>query len=578
MKLGLVGGSYQERSIDFDNQRCVNFIPVADQGGKEVSALLGTPGLNVFATAGMGVIRGGIKCGNGRVFFVSGNALYELTSDGTATSLGTLNTFTGTCTLAENGQQLAVCDKTDLYIYTFSTPANAATNGTFSADANWTKGSGWTIGAGVATATGAISTALTQDATLVTGRSYVVAFDATRAAGSVTVSIGGTSGTARSSSGSFSETIIAGSSGTITFTGSGFTGTLDNVTVTPSSFEQVTDADLPSPCLSVDFIGGYFVVVKGATGQFFISALYNGFAWDALDFATAESEPDNLVTAINGLDQLILAGEDSTEIWTNTGAADFPFQKISGAKIEKGCAAGDTFKSVNSTLIWVGQDRNGSLELYQATGFTPKPISTPAIAYRLRKQVITASELFADSYQEDGHTFYVLSGGGMETSIVYDLTTGLFHERMYLNDDGGYEPHLMTCFVNAFGKILVGSRLDGKIYEMSSDYYSDNGQEILSERIFQHVSDEGKQFAMNALRLAMETGVGNADDPDPLITMRMSKDGGHNWTDWLEASIGRIGEYGLGVEWRRLGTADQVVFHVRVTSKVKKAIIGAYLS
>lgn len=142
-----------------------------------------------------------------------------------------------------NGTQTAFTMSEDLgteeksiYVWVDSGLLNHATNGTFATDTGWTKGTGWTIAAGVATATGAISTAIEQTAgvTLVAGESYNVTMTITRSAGSLTPSVGGVSGTARSSSATFTETIIAGSTQTIAFTGSGFTGTLDSVTVTPA--------------------------------------------------------------------------------------------------------------------------------------------------------------------------------------------------------------------------------------------------------------------------------------------------------------------------------------------------------
>jgi len=108
-----------------------------------------------------------------------------------------------------------------------------STNGTFASDTSWTKGAGWTIAAGVATATGAISTSLEQSAgvSLIHGKSYLVKYTVTRSAGTITPSLGGTAGTARSASGDYSEIIIAGSSQLISFATSGFTGTLDSVSV-----------------------------------------------------------------------------------------------------------------------------------------------------------------------------------------------------------------------------------------------------------------------------------------------------------------------------------------------------------
>jgi hypothetical protein len=115
---------------------------------------------------------------------------------------------------------------------TVGIPSNKVTNGTFATDTDWTKGTGWTISAGVANATTA-STDLEQTpgVALTDGVAYEVVYVATRSAGTVTVKLGGTAGTTRSTAATFTETIIAGAGGLIEFTGAGFTGTIDNVTV-----------------------------------------------------------------------------------------------------------------------------------------------------------------------------------------------------------------------------------------------------------------------------------------------------------------------------------------------------------
>ncbi len=149
----------------------------------------------------------------------------------TSTNEGYFQSFSGdgattSFTLSEN----LGTDEKALFI---QAELECSTNGKFASDTGWTKGSGWTIAAGVATATGAISTALEQSAglTLVEGRAYSVKFTITRSAGSITMSLGGTAGTARSADGTYSETIIAGSTQTISFGTAGFTGTLDNVSI-----------------------------------------------------------------------------------------------------------------------------------------------------------------------------------------------------------------------------------------------------------------------------------------------------------------------------------------------------------
>lgn len=135
---------------------------------------------------------------------------------------------------------------TDFYARVFNTQqgqdrvtngtfAEYVTNGTFASDTGWTKGTGWTIAAGVATATGAISTALSQTTaiTLIAGYTYTITFTVTAyTAGTITPSLGGTAGTARSSATTFTETIVAGSTQLLEFNTAGFTGSIDNVTVT----------------------------------------------------------------------------------------------------------------------------------------------------------------------------------------------------------------------------------------------------------------------------------------------------------------------------------------------------------
>jgi hypothetical protein len=137
----------------------------------------------------------------------------------------------GTNTAFTLSEDLGTDEKT-LLVYVDNSNLEYVTNGSFATDTDWTKGSGWVIGSGVATATTA-SSALSQTSafTLVQGTAYVVTYTITRSAGSVIASIGGADGTSRNASGTYTEIIIASSTQTIAFTGTGFSGTVDDVSV-----------------------------------------------------------------------------------------------------------------------------------------------------------------------------------------------------------------------------------------------------------------------------------------------------------------------------------------------------------
>lgn len=172
---------------------------------------------------------------------------YPITITGTATTgLSISEMYTQYNNQTSRNLQAMLSSKGCDIVYLFSdlstdtasvTKPTLQTNGTFASDTAWTKGTGWTIAAGVATATGAISTAISQGVGATPGRAYTLSYDVTASAGTITPVINGTSGTARSTSATFTETIVAGNTDSLlSFTTAGFTGTIDNVVVTDTAY------------------------------------------------------------------------------------------------------------------------------------------------------------------------------------------------------------------------------------------------------------------------------------------------------------------------------------------------------
>lgn len=344
-----------------------------------------------------------------------------------------------------------------------------------------------------------------------------------------------------------------------------------------NTFAKVTDVDLPSSG-GITFIDGYFAVSKNSSGSFYISSLYDGTAWAALDFATAESSPDNLLRAINAVGQLWLFGNKTTEIWTNTGASAFPFERISGAKLEVGILAPMTATPLDNSIFWVGRDYLGSGIVYRANGFTPQRISTNAIEF-LISQATTPEEMVSYAYEREGHVFYIITGGGLATTLCYDVSTGEWHERAYLNSIGVFEQHLGASGCYGFSKQLVGSRYNGKIYEMSPSYYDDDFAPLVAERTFTHISNENERLKFSQLEIAMETGVGlqTGQGENPQISLKISRDGGRTWSNEYATSFGAVGAYTARAIFRRLGQAFNWTFKIRITDPVKRVLIGGYL-
>lgn len=346
-----------------------------------------------------------------------------------------------------------------------------------------------------------------------------------------------------------------------------------------NAFAKVTDGDLPHPVATVTFKDGFFIIVEGGSGRFYISAFNDGTAWNALDFATAESAPDSLRLAMGALGQLWLLGVFTTEVWSNTGSADFPFRRMSGATVDVGIMSAHTAVVVDNSLMFLGQSKEGSGVVYRARGLTPERVSTAAIEQAIQRAG-SLEVCVGYSYHQNGHWFYAITGGGLATTFVYDLTSQQWHERARLTDEGEYEQHIVRDMMMAFGLHLGVDRRDGRVYRVDETLYDNAGEVRCCERIFTHLGDEDKRVVYNRLVIGAESGVGlqSGQGSDPKISLRLSKDGARTWSNWFSTSLGRTGEYRNKAVFRRLGMAEQITFNVRITDPVKVAITGAYLS
>lgn len=65
---------------------------------------------------------------------------------------------------------------------------------------------------------------------------------------------------------------------------------------------------------------------------------------------------------------------------------------------------------------------------------------------------------------------------------------------------------------------------------------------------------------------------------DQYVRMRYSDDGGHNFSDWEEASIGEVGQYARKAVWTRLGSSYQRIYQFSISSPRKRDILGAAVS
>lgn len=337
----------------------------------------------------------------------------------------------------------------------------------------------------------------------------------------------------------------------------------------------------------ITYMDGYFIFNNNSEGernQFYLSALVNAVlgnivvSFDGLDFGELVGTADSLVGPIAIDRQLWLFGQSTAQVWYDTGAEAFPFSPISGAYIEIGCAAKFSIAKIGNSPLWLGSNSEGSGIVYMANGYVPQRISTFAVEQAIQSYKFI-SDANAFTYQMDGHAFYVLNFPNANTTWVYDLTTGLWHERAYTNN-GQLERHRADCHAFFFGAHLVGDYATGAIYQMSDSVYSDAGNPITRLRTAPHLIADLDRVFYSKFQLDIETGVGidgAGQGVTPQVILDYSDDGGHKWSNEKWTGFGAIGARKSRAIWRRLGQSRDRVFRVKITDPVKVTLIGAEL-
>ncbi len=337
------------------------------------------------------------------------------------------------------------------------------------------------------------------------------------------------------------------------------------------TFAQITDGDFDAngnPQFVV-FIDSYFVCTTD-TKKFICSAPNDGLSYDALDFGTAESDPDVTVAPIVFKNQLFISGSQTIEAFQNVGGTDFPFQRT-GLFLQKGVYSPYSLINAQDTFVFVGGGENEGPSIWALSGNDTAKISSTPIDNLL--QDLTLSQLqsiYSWAYSQNGA--YFIGFTLPTTTLVFDLTSKRWHERRSLLDDE-LSQYRITAICKAYNQILCGDFIDGRIGRIDPLVYTEYGNTIIRRVATQPFQNNLKAIFVPSIELTVESGVGNAAVTDPVITMHRSKDG-KTWSDARTRAIGKIGEYNRRAIWRKNGRASRFeIFRFTLTDAVKPVIL-----
>lgn len=334
-----------------------------------------------------------------------------------------------------------------------------------------------------------------------------------------------------------------------------------------TSLTTVTDTDLEN-AQTLAYINNQ-IIYQGTGARFCSADAGDPTSIDGLNYATAESYPDDLVQVYAFNERLYLAGSESIEVWYNSGTGSPPFDRIQQSTVRRGVGSAFSMANSETYLYFLGDDD----QVYRMTSYQPENITPGAIARELREDNTNLSQGYVCNL--DGQNFYILQTG--QLTLAFSERTG---EWIRLSTGTSLGRHLMNGYLYAFDKHLVCDYDSGDVYEWDFNTYTSNGSTIIRQRDSAPVNglqlgSPGSRILMSRAEAIMETGVGNTDVPDPEIMFSCSIDGGRSFTgeDWVK--IGREGESVKRVEWYNMQSFYDVVIRIRVSDPCFVGFHGA---
>jgi len=564
-------------AIQLDSQNCINWYLVGDPEGKESMALFPRPGLVEWSSGIADEEVRGLFTLNSVLYAVVGESFRTYDDNGGYNEKGTIKTRTGNVRMVANDSQVFVTDGRDGYVYQIIDSNNRKKDDFFRVD-----NASSVIGTPTFFGSGALDDMDTSGVyTGTTNKKYRVEIDSTgTGANPDTFRWSDTDGE------SWNATTIQITGGDQTLN-DGVVITFQHINGHTQNdywtFDTSTDSAFYVPIIPA-YQDGYGIYAKQVSTRWYLSKEDDFAEVNALDYASAGSFPDDVVAIISAQEELWILCRITSEIWYNTGAQDFPFQRRANLVMNYGCAAPYSLAiGHNNILFWLARNRDGGFIIVDVVGYKISIISTEAMHNEIRSYS-KVDDAIGWVTQWDGHIFYIITFPTADRTLAYDLITKTWSEwrSRRLNTQPSDNEYIngrwiANNYVFFNGKYLVGDYSSGKIYELSSEDYTDDGAMIICERTMRVLADKLNRISIYSLEIDFERGRGltTGQGSEPKVMLQVSKDGGVTYGNELWRTISKIGKYKGRAKWNRLGTSRAYVFRIRMTDPTYRVILGA---
>lgn len=334
---------------------------------------------------------------------------------------------------------------------------------------------------------------------------------------------------------------------------------------------------------------GYGLIFDKTTGEVRLSDLDDLTTWDPTQFFARSINTDPWQAMhVTPYGYIVLPGTQTGENWYNAGTSPIPFAPDPSGNFAKGIAATFSIQQVGESVMWVDRGKDGDYTVVRMSGFNPQRVSQHGVDVDLSAIAadVGLDDAIGDTYGEGGHLFYLLHLIAGRRTWAFDATTAgkanPWAKRgtwIVGDSDFTYWRNLFHTF--AFGEHLVLDPETNVISRLANDVYLDvESRPIRWIRRSPAILDEHRRLVIDQLELLMDVGVGTqtGQGSDPVVMLRVSRDGGKTWGNEHTCKLGKVGETWRRVLWSMLGIGRDWAFEVSGTDPVPVRLTAAYFT
>jgi len=318
-----------------------------------------------------------------------------------------------------------------------------------------------------------------------------------------------------------------------------------------ATLDQVVDSDLGTS-LTVVWIDGYFMSTDGE--YIVVTELGNPMSVNPLKYGSSEIDPDPIVAVLKLRNEAVAVNRYTLEFFNDVGGANFPFQRIEGAQVQKGALGANCACVYMDMVALLGSGHNEAPGLHLAANGTTTKISTHAIDSLLEKYTeaeLTSAVLETHAFQASPQLWVRLP----DRTLVYDATAsqavGSPVWFQFTSARDGFERYRVVDPVWCYDAWCVCDAEDGAFGRSTPDSARHFGDVVRWEFSAMAVYNEGRGALWRQLELVCLPGRVEEDD-DPVVSTSYTLDG-EAWSQDRPIRAGKRGDRMRRLVWFQQG-------------------------